>query len=159
MHSTGFRTSDPRRMRWVKVATEMSPLGDTTNARRVYVRSRDKMAALGYVYTLGKQTSRSPERCTAQNATGARFLEVQIRPRVLVYDWDPLVSCVRVVRSCAQKFGGKNKNKYFELKKLVGRRWGAPNSNYLLVMVSTFVMPFSMDPLSSRMTPGCITQT
>ena len=36
--------------------------------------------------------------------------------------------------------------------------WGAPNSNYLLVMVSTFVMPFSMDPLSPRMTPGCITQ-
>ena len=35
----------------------------------------------------GKQTSCSPERCTAQNATGARFLEVQIRPRVLVYDW------------------------------------------------------------------------
>ena len=26
MHSTGFRTSDPRRMRWVKVATEMSSL-------------------------------------------------------------------------------------------------------------------------------------
>ena len=51
-----------------------------------------------------------------------------------------------------------NVNKYFELKKLVGRRWGAPNSNYLLVMLSTFVMPFSMDPLSPRMTPGCIMQ-
>ena len=49
-------------------------------------------------------------------------------------------------------------NKYFELKKPVGRWWGAPNSNYLLVMVSTFVMPFSMDPLSLGMTPGCITQ-
>ena len=49
-------------------------------------------------------------------------------------------------------------NKYFELKKLVGRQWGAPNSNYLLVTVSTFVMPFSMDPLSPRMTPGCIMQ-
>ena len=61
----------------------------------IYVRSRNKMAALGYVYTLGKQTSRCPERCTAQNGTGARFLEVQIRPRVLVYDWDPLVSCVK----------------------------------------------------------------
>ena len=45
--------------------------------------------------TLGKQTSRSPERCTAQNATGARFLEVQIRLRVLVYDWDTLASCVK----------------------------------------------------------------
>ena len=54
------------------------------------------MAVLGYVYTLGKQTSRSPELCTAaQNATGARFLEVQIGPRVLVYDWDPLVACVK----------------------------------------------------------------
>ena len=50
-------------------------------------------------------------------------------------------------------------NKYFELKKkLVGRRWGAANSNYLLVMVSTFVMPFSMDLPSPTMTPGCITQ-
>ena len=38
---------------------------------------------------------RVPQRCTVQNATGARFLEVQIRPRVLVYDWDPLVSCVK----------------------------------------------------------------
>ena len=46
----------------------------------------------------------------------------------------------------------------FRVKKLVGRQWGAPNSNYLLVMVSTFVMPFSMDPLSPRMTPGCIMQ-
>ena len=50
-------------------------------------------------------------------------------------------------------------NKYFELKKkLVGRQWGAPNSNYLLVMVSTIVIPFSMDPLSPRMTPGCTMQ-
>ena len=57
------------------------------------------------------------------------------------------------------KFGGKTKNnKYFELKKLMGLRWGAPNSNYLLVMVSTFVMAFSMDCLSPRMSPGCITQ-
>ena len=49
-------------------------------------------------------------------------------------------------------------NKYFELKKLVGCRWGAPNSNYLLVMVSTFVMSFNTDPLNPRMTSGCITQ-
>ena len=54
-----------------------------------HVRSRNKMAALGYVYTLGKQTSRSPERCTSRNATSAEFLVVQIPPRVLVYDWDP----------------------------------------------------------------------
>ena len=53
------------------------------------------------------------------------------------------------------QFRGKQ---VFRVKKLVGRRWGAPNSNYLLVMVSTFVMPFSMDPLSPRMTPGCIMQ-
>jgi len=46
------------------------------------------MAALGYVYALGKQTSRSPERLTAQSTTGTRFLEVQIPLRVLVYDWD-----------------------------------------------------------------------
>ena len=41
-------------------------------------------------------------------------------------------------------------NKFFKLKKLVGHQQGAPNSNYLLVvMVSTFVMPFSKDPLKS----------
>ena len=45
------------------------------------------MVALGYLYTLGKQTSRSPERC--RNATSAVFLEVQIPPRVLVNGWDP----------------------------------------------------------------------
>ena len=33
--------------------------------------------------------------CTSQNATSAEFLVVQIHPRVLVYDWDPLVSCVK----------------------------------------------------------------
>ena len=31
--------------------------------------------------------------------------------------------------------------------------WGAPNSNYSLVIVPTFVMPFSMDPMD----PFCIT--
>ena len=61
----------------------------------IYVWSHNKMAALGYVYTLRKQTLRSPECCTAQNATGARSLQVQIRLRVLVYDWDPLVPCVK----------------------------------------------------------------
>ena len=44
------------------------------------------MAVLGYVYTLGKQTSRSLECCTSRNATSAEFLEVQIPPRALVYD-------------------------------------------------------------------------
>ena len=53
------------------------------------IRSRAKMAALGYAYTLRKQTLRSPERCTSRNATSAEFLEVQIPPRVLVYVWDP----------------------------------------------------------------------
>ena len=50
----------------------------------VYIRSRNKMA-LGYVYTLGKQSSSSPERCTSRNATSAEFLEIQIPPHVLVY--------------------------------------------------------------------------
>ena len=42
-------------------------------------------------------------------------------------------------------------------KKLVGHRWGAPNSNYLLVMVHTFVMQFSIT-LNARVTPGCTTR-
>ena len=46
----------------------------------------------------------------------------------------------------------------FRVKKLMGRRWAVPNSHYLLVMVSTLIMPFSMDPLIPRMTPGCITK-
>ena len=53
------------------------------------------MAALGYAYTLRKQTSLSPERCTSQNATSAEFLEVQIRSCVLLYEWDLLVSRVK----------------------------------------------------------------
>ena len=61
----------------------------------MYIRSRNKMAALGYVHTLGKETLCSPERCTDRNATSAEFLEVQIHPRVLVHDWDPLVSYVK----------------------------------------------------------------
>ena len=50
----------------------------------IYIWSRKKMAALGYVYTLEKQTSHSPERCRSRNAISAEFLEVQIPPRVLV---------------------------------------------------------------------------
>ena len=46
------------------------------------------MAVMGYVYTLGKQTLCSPERCMSLNATSAEFLEVQIPPRVFMYDWD-----------------------------------------------------------------------
>ena len=74
-----------------------------------YIRSRNKMAALGYVYTLGEQTLHSPERCMSRNATSAEFLAVQIPPCVLVYDldsWCPVSSA----RS-AQKLGGKNKKK------------------------------------------------
>ena len=66
--------------------------------RRIHIRSCNKMAALGYVYTLRKQTLCSPERCTSWNATSAEFLEVQIPPPVLVYDcirrcpvWFPLI--------------------------------------------------------------------
>ena len=55
----------------------------------IYIRSRNKMAVLGNIYTLGQQTSRSPERCTSRNATSAKFLEFQIPPRILVHDWDP----------------------------------------------------------------------
>ena len=54
-----------------------------------------RLDALGYVYIFGKQTLRSPECCTSQNATSTEFLQVQIPPRILVYDWDPLVSCVK----------------------------------------------------------------
>ena len=53
--------------------------------KRVHIQSRNKMAALGYVYTLRKQTFHSPKCCTSRNATSAEFLEVQIfpmRPRV-----------------------------------------------------------------------------
>ncbi len=54
-----------------------------------YVRSCNKTVALGYVYTLGKQTSRSPKHCTSRIATSTEFLEAEIPPRVLVYGWDP----------------------------------------------------------------------
>ena len=54
------------------------------------------MAALGYVYTLGKQTSRSPEGFMSGNATRAEFLVVQMPPRVLVYDWDPWCQALEV---------------------------------------------------------------
>ena len=56
-------------------------------SRHVYLWSCNKMVALGYVYTL-QQTSHSPERSTSQDATSAEFLEVQIPPCVLVYNWD-----------------------------------------------------------------------
>ena len=55
----------------------------------IYIRSCNKMVALGYVYTLGKQILRTPERCTSWNATIAEFLEVQIPPHILVYDRYP----------------------------------------------------------------------
>ena len=49
----------------------------------MYIRSRNKMAALGYVYTLGKQTLHYPECCTSQNATSAEFSsDTSARPRV-----------------------------------------------------------------------------
>ena len=53
-----------------------------------YIRSCNKMAALGYVYVLGKQTSCSPECCTGRIAISAEFLKVQIPLRVLVCDLD-----------------------------------------------------------------------
>jgi len=45
----------------------------------------------------------------------------------------------------------------FRVKKVVGFQWGALNPNYLLVMMPTFVMPFSIT-VSPRMTPGCAMQ-
>ena len=62
-------------------------LENVAGCARLYRRVRSKMAALEYVYTLRKQTWRSPERCTSRNATSAEFLEVRIPPHVLVYDW------------------------------------------------------------------------
>ena len=53
-------------------------------ARHVYIRSRNKMAALGYVYTYIGEAN-----CTNWDVTSAEFLEVQIPLRILVYDWDP----------------------------------------------------------------------
>ena len=53
----------------------------------LYIWSCNKMVALGYVYTLGKQTLRFPERCTSRNATSAEFLEAQI-PYALKFSWD-----------------------------------------------------------------------
>ena len=58
---------------------------------QVYVYSCNKMAALGYVYTLGKQTLHSPECCTSQNATSAEFL----RFRYLCVS-----SCMAGIRRC-----------------------------------------------------------
>ena len=46
------------------------------------------MAALGYVYTLGKQPLRSHNCCTNWSANGAEFIEVQTPPHVLMHDWD-----------------------------------------------------------------------
>ena len=73
------------------------------------------------------------------------------------YAFPPAERWSRLAAVCVGKERTREEQ-VFRVKKLVGRRWGAPNSNYLLVMVSTFVMPFTMDPLSPRMTPGCIMQ-
>ena len=47
------------------------------------------MVALGYVYTFWKQTLRSSEYCTSQNATSLNatsdeFLELQILPCIVI---------------------------------------------------------------------------
>ena len=54
-----------------------------------------KMAALGYVYTLGKQTLGSHNCCTNWSATGAEFIEVQTLPHVFMHDWDLYVPSVK----------------------------------------------------------------
>ena len=63
------------------------------------------MAALGYVYSLEKQTSPSSERGTNRNATSAEFLEVQTPLQVLTYDW--ICRCPVSSARSTQKFGGK----------------------------------------------------
>ena len=70
-----------------------------------YIWSRNKMAALGYVYTLEKQTSRSPQHCTSWNATSAEVLEVKIPLHILVYDRNPQAL------EAHKQFGRKNKKK------------------------------------------------
>ncbi len=56
---------------------------------------------------------------------------------------------------CPQMQAGKQ---VFRVKKTCGVPMGHPKLELLLAMVSTFVMPFSIDPLSPRMTPGCTMQ-
>ena len=85
----------------------------------VCIRSHTKMAILGYVYILGKQTSCFPESCTSRNTTSAEFLEVLIPLRVLMYDWDPLVSCVKLAKRRWQEDDDDADEKV---------KWG--NSNY-----------------------------
>ena len=43
----------------------------------------------GMLIHWGNKLLRSPECCMIQNTTCAEFLEVQIPPRILEYDWDP----------------------------------------------------------------------
>ena len=56
------------------------------NATGFALQSHNKMAAMGYVYTLRKPTLLSTKCCTSHNATSTDFLEVQIPLRVFVYD-------------------------------------------------------------------------
>ena len=56
--------------------------------RHVCIRSHNN-GGIGVCLYIGKQTLCSPEHCKSRNATGARFLEVQLSSCVLVYDWDP----------------------------------------------------------------------
>ena len=43
----------------------------------------------GVCLYIGETNFAFPKRCTSRNATSTEFLEVQIPPRILVYDWDP----------------------------------------------------------------------
>ena len=65
-----------------------SECGWLCKTRHVYEWFWKQIVALGYVYTLGKQTSRSTECCMSRNATSAEFLEVQIPLCVFVYGWN-----------------------------------------------------------------------
>ena len=65
------------------------------------------MVVMGYVYTLGNQTSRFPKRRTSQNATGAGFLEAHVPLCAIVLNWD---WCSVSSAGSAQKFGEMNTN-------------------------------------------------
>ena len=74
--------------------------------RRVYIQSHNKMGALGYVYTLEKETSHSPERCTSRNTTSTEFLEVKTPQCVCMTG---ICRCPVSSARSTQKFDGKNK--------------------------------------------------
>ena len=69
-----------------------------------YIQYQNKMAALGYVYSFGKQTSHSPERCMSRNATSTEFREDQIPcPRVCLGFVGTLCQALEVRKNSVEK--------------------------------------------------------